>query len=260
MYNPVLESQFYGDGQHNGGVYNWRNLNPFIYTYQNPVRYIDPNGKQTEGNQSWEAKQLSEIVTIRGHKYHKNTTNAWASFKNWVNSSLLGGDPDYWVEKKEYNSADDRFIHEAVNQSASVLVLGKVFGVASKLWGSSFNKVLSTATNKLVQKASEALEALGPGSGSVYGTKAHSIFAKAVDGLKVGEYTVKSEVSYLNGQIVPHGTKGSARIDAGLYNSEGELMHVFDLKTGGAKLTAKQVEHIQNQVGKPVGVSEIKVK
>ncbi|WP_294243724.1 RHS repeat-associated core domain-containing protein [uncultured Chryseobacterium sp.] len=46
VYNPVMETQFYGDGQHNGGVYNWGNLNPYIYCYQNPVNYIDPNGKQ----------------------------------------------------------------------------------------------------------------------------------------------------------------------------------------------------------------------
>lgn len=47
VYNPVMETQFYGDGQHNGGVFYCGNLNPYIYTYQNPIKYIDPNGKQT---------------------------------------------------------------------------------------------------------------------------------------------------------------------------------------------------------------------
>ena len=47
VYDPVLQSQFYGDGEHNGGVYNQGNLNPYIYCYQNPIKYIDPNGKQT---------------------------------------------------------------------------------------------------------------------------------------------------------------------------------------------------------------------
>lgn len=45
VYNPVMETQFYGDGQHNGGVFYWGNLNPYIY--DNPVNLIDPNGKQT---------------------------------------------------------------------------------------------------------------------------------------------------------------------------------------------------------------------
>ncbi len=47
VYNPVMETEFYGDGQHNGGVFYSGNLNPYIYTYQNPVIFIDPNGKQT---------------------------------------------------------------------------------------------------------------------------------------------------------------------------------------------------------------------
>nr|WP_262912537.1 RHS repeat-associated core domain-containing protein [Chryseobacterium sp. MEBOG06] len=46
VYNPAMETQFYGDGQHNGGVYFWGNLNPYIYTYQSPINLIDPNGKQ----------------------------------------------------------------------------------------------------------------------------------------------------------------------------------------------------------------------
>ena len=46
VYNPVMETEFYGNGQHNGGVFYSGNLNPYIYTYQNPIIYIDPNGKQ----------------------------------------------------------------------------------------------------------------------------------------------------------------------------------------------------------------------
>jgi len=46
VYNPVMETEFYGDGQHNGGVFYSGNLNPYIYCYQNPILYVDPNGKQ----------------------------------------------------------------------------------------------------------------------------------------------------------------------------------------------------------------------
>lgn len=48
IHNPVMEHQFYGNGQHNSGFYFIGNLNPYIYTYQNPVRYTDPNGKQVD--------------------------------------------------------------------------------------------------------------------------------------------------------------------------------------------------------------------
>ncbi|MCB9202820.1 MAG: hypothetical protein H6604_07230 [Flavobacteriales bacterium] len=48
VYNPVMETEHYGDGQHNGGIFNNKNLNVYGYCYQNPLRYVDPNGKQVD--------------------------------------------------------------------------------------------------------------------------------------------------------------------------------------------------------------------
>jgi hypothetical protein len=45
-YNPIFEDEHYIDGQHNGGIFNAGNLNVYGYTYQNPIKYVDPNGKQ----------------------------------------------------------------------------------------------------------------------------------------------------------------------------------------------------------------------
>ncbi len=47
VYDPVLETEFYGFNQHNGGELNSGNLNVYGYCYQNPINLIDPNGKQT---------------------------------------------------------------------------------------------------------------------------------------------------------------------------------------------------------------------
>ena len=47
-YNPTFEHEHYIDGQHNSGVFNPMNLNTYGYTYQNPILYIDPNGKQSK--------------------------------------------------------------------------------------------------------------------------------------------------------------------------------------------------------------------
>ncbi|WP_139257393.1 hypothetical protein [Flavobacterium micromati] len=47
LYNPIFEDEFYFDGQHNGGVYNSGNLSNYNYCYQNPIKYVDPNGKQS---------------------------------------------------------------------------------------------------------------------------------------------------------------------------------------------------------------------
>ena len=61
-----METEFYGEGQHNGGVYFWGNLNPYIYTYQNPIKYIDPNGKQ--GIPGMIVGGLTEYLTIVGER------------------------------------------------------------------------------------------------------------------------------------------------------------------------------------------------
>ncbi len=45
IYDP-RNSENYLDGEHNDGVYNYRNLNPYIYCYQSPISLVDPNGKQ----------------------------------------------------------------------------------------------------------------------------------------------------------------------------------------------------------------------
>ena len=46
LYDPINETEHYIDGQHNGGYFNPRNTSVYGYTYQNPVKYVDPNGKQ----------------------------------------------------------------------------------------------------------------------------------------------------------------------------------------------------------------------
>lgn len=44
-YDPLNNENFL-DGQHNGGIYNFANLNPYVYCYNRSTVYIDPNGKQ----------------------------------------------------------------------------------------------------------------------------------------------------------------------------------------------------------------------
>ncbi|TQM39583.1 RHS repeat-associated core domain-containing protein [Flavobacterium branchiophilum] len=47
-YNPIFEDEHYIDGEHNGGVTNSFNHATYGYCYQNPVRLVDPNGKQVD--------------------------------------------------------------------------------------------------------------------------------------------------------------------------------------------------------------------
>ncbi len=66
VYNPVMEHEFYGDGDHNGGVYNSGNLNSYGYCYQNPVRYVDPNGKQVDFNYFNKSVKSHDNTIIKG--------------------------------------------------------------------------------------------------------------------------------------------------------------------------------------------------
>ncbi|PXW14305.1 intein/intein [Chryseobacterium sp. CBTAP 102] len=70
-YNPFYNSEHYIDGEHNDGVYNSYNTNPYIYCYHSPVVLIDPNGKQTwgYGMSSVPANQRQNVVRGMNQTY-----------------------------------------------------------------------------------------------------------------------------------------------------------------------------------------------
>jgi hypothetical protein len=115
----------------------------------------------------------------------------------------------------------------------------------------------SNVTQDLAGAASRAARTVGPGKGPVHGTRAHAAFQAEVKAL--GNANIATEQSYLNGRLVPRGTPGSIRVDV----VEGPLnapTSVYDLKTGGAKLTPSRIQQIQQHVpgGSSVPVIEVR--
>jgi RHS repeat-associated protein len=110
----------------------------------------------------------------------------------------------------------------------------------------------------LKNSANEAVENVGPGKGPIYGTKIHKEFESIVD-----EYAgnLSTEVSYFEGKVVPHGTKGSVRLDVVLGDINNPSA-IFDLKTGGASLTNSRIKQIRNHLpieSKKIPIEEIKI-
>ncbi|SDG36800.1 RHS repeat domain-containing protein [Epilithonimonas hungarica] len=76
-YDPIMNSEHYIDGQHNGGVYNSGNLNPYTYCYQNPLVYIDPNGKQVNKIKKYE-QQAHNFKSFETNNFRINpNTKTW---------------------------------------------------------------------------------------------------------------------------------------------------------------------------------------
>ena len=71
---------------------------------------------------------------------------------------------------------------------------------------------------------------------------------------------MQAEVTYKNGQLVPHGTKGGVRLDVVEYNVDGTIKAVYDLKTGKAGLTTSRIQEILNHSTKNAPVYEIRPK
>jgi len=86
-YDPIMNAEHYIDGQHNAGIYNSGNLNPYIYTYNSPIVYIDPNGKQAK------VTDVALVNITVGYEYKHNryyykvvSTDEVTRFKgvNWI--------------------------------------------------------------------------------------------------------------------------------------------------------------------------------
>jgi|GEM_PF-2380396 len=115
-------------------------------------------------------------------------------------------------------------------------------------------KVANPGTVSVLEKvAARALRRVGIGKGPVYGTRAHTQFANEVRGL--GKQ-LTPEVSYYGGRPSRYGLKGSIRVDV----VEGPIerpIAIYDLKTGGSKLTPARITEIRSHL--PRGYKDIPI-
>ncbi|NRS90006.1 hypothetical protein HNQ02_002941 [Flavobacterium sp. 7E] len=86
LFNPTFEKEFYFDGQHNGGIYNSGNLSNYNYCYQNPIKYVDPNGKQSVAGTLMGVAKMGITATILYMAY----PNCGGECKSLFKSNYIG--------------------------------------------------------------------------------------------------------------------------------------------------------------------------
>ena len=88
--DPLAYDGTYWAGKHNGGLYNSLNHGSYIYCYQNPVRLVDPNGKQAIAGAL--IGLFTEYVSIVGSRMifeHKGFVDANKAM-TWSDAANMG--------------------------------------------------------------------------------------------------------------------------------------------------------------------------
>lgn len=95
--------------------------------------------------------------------------------------------------------------------------------------------------------------------GPVFGTAVHTRFANKIKAFHKwdGVFDVRAEESQIGTKDAYHGQKGSSRADVTVRDRNGKLLMVIDLKTGGAKLTNKQIDKYEKNFGPGVEIYQL---
>jgi hypothetical protein len=236
-------------------------LNKYLYCQGNPINMTDPSGH--DGDLGSLSLSLS-ISSGLSSAYNAGVLTAGNALihtitgveNNLTANQILGG---FYADTAI--SLGIGFAIGAVADIAGDVVYGSDGGMEIEVNATTaeasqnFSKSAST-TEDLMVAANQAVKTQGNGSGPIYGTKVHGIFEKSVNAARPD---LKTEVSYFNGQQVSRGTPGSVRVDV----VEGPVnapTAIFDLKTGGAKLTAARIQQIQKNIPGGNSVPVIMIK
>ena len=200
--------------------------NMFAYCRNNPVIRKDASG--------------TDDVRVTGNEEYGNPLNDY-----YGNGGAAGGGSGYGVDFSvaQYSSLYTGGIHN--NGYGTYYTCSNPFG----------GTVNSNVTDQL-QKCADTANSIVSGNGAVAGTKKHVVFANEVN--KLGNSSLRTEISFLDGMEVSHGTKGSIRFDVIQVGPSGDPIYAWDLKTGSAALTKGRIAQMQSKSGLNIPIEMIK--
>jgi len=123
------------------------------------------------------------------------------------------------------------------------------------------NPAIVATTRTLTSILSVIADDAGPGFGSTYGTRVHKLFADAVrlnDLPGIGRDGV--EQSFIGGDKADYGEEGSIRTDVIVRGAAGEIIAIYDLKTGDAFLSPRREQALRSESGARPDVPVIVLK
>jgi hypothetical protein len=131
------------------------------------------------------------------------------------------------------------------------LVASRVIADYSKaLTGISRVDKTTRALGEILERTMQTMNFIPEWTPQAYGTAVHVAFGTAVRlaGLEgIGPRDV--EHSYVDGRSADYGELGSIRTDVVLRNEAGAVIAIYDLKTGGAKLTPAWMRTLRSKTG-----------
>lgn len=271
--DPILAS--YLDGDPNGGVYAPVNLAPYTFANNNPVQFTDPTG---ESSKLWNrvvgvVKVVGGGAEVAGGVIFGTVTSptvvggvvgaavathgadvAWSG----VRQVWTGEETSTYTSQAIQATGVSRQNAELIDAGISIIASGgtALLSRSSTRAAAAIGAAQQASPSTVLQGfATAARSNVGAGQGAVYGTRVHSEFAKMIRSL--GRSDLHAEVSYLNGRVVPYGTRGSVRMDA-VVGTQAAPTAIFDLKTGSAALTPSRIAQIRSHL--PQGYQNIPIR
>ncbi len=105
---------------------------------------------------------------------------------------------------------------------------------------------IDNTTKILAGTLATVVDILPNGSGPLYGIAVHTAFATAVRAQGFpGIASSDVETTFSLAKTFRYGSKGSIRTDVVLRNDIGDIIAIYDVKTGGAKITRERAEELR---------------